>query len=123
MKLRIKGNSIRLRLSQSEVSDFEKSGSIEERTIFPSGSALVYTLARGDHDEFQVELAGSNVIISVPHDIASKWCQGNEVGMDSFIPLTDDQTLRVLIEKDFACLTDRDHEDESDNFPNPNVTC
>ena len=32
--------------------------------------------------------------------------------------LDDGSTLKVLVEKDFACLTERE-EDESDMFPHP----
>lgn len=43
--------------------------------------------------------------------------------MEDQLALGDGSTLRVLIEKDFACLTERVDEDELDNFPNPNVNC
>jgi hypothetical protein len=38
-------------------------------------------------------------------------------------PAAQDAELRIVIEKDFACLTVREGEDESDNFPNPNPRC
>jgi hypothetical protein len=38
-------------------------------------------------------------------------------------PAAADAELRIVVEKDFACLTAREGEDESDNFPNPNPTC
>jgi hypothetical protein len=33
--------------------------------------------------------------------------------------LDDGAKLTILVEKDFACLTPREGEDESDMFPNP----
>jgi hypothetical protein len=35
----------------------------------------------------------------------------------------DGKTLRILVEKDFACLTKPPHEDDADAFPNPNKSC
>jgi len=36
--------------------------------------------------------------------------------------INDDQSLYLLIEKDFKCL-DETTEDQSDNFENPNIAC
>ena len=33
--------------------------------------------------------------------------------------LDDGSNLKILVEKDFVCLTGRDDEDESDMFPHP----
>jgi hypothetical protein len=41
----------------------------------------------------------------------------------SLQPTASDAELRIVVEKDFACLTAREGEDESDNFANPNATC
>ena len=34
-------------------------------------------------------------------------------------PLVDGDKLRILVEKDFVCLTGREDEDESDMYPHP----
>ena len=46
MKIRIKGNSIRYRLSKTDISNFEKDGFIEEKTVFVNGNALIYRLEK-----------------------------------------------------------------------------
>ena len=123
MKLRIKGNSIRLRLSQTEVNTFQAFGEVEESTTFPSGDVFRYSLKRHANREFQADLVGSSIQILVPEEKANTWKRDDQVSMESSVLLSDNQPLRNLIEKDFACLTERKHEDESDNFPNPNITC
>ena len=50
MKLRIKGNSIRLRLLRSEVEEFAEGGSISDETRF-GANALRYTLAMSNNSQ------------------------------------------------------------------------
>ncbi len=44
MKLRIHGNSLRLRLSQSEVAQFSKTGFVEDSIQFAPGASFAYAL-------------------------------------------------------------------------------
>ncbi len=44
MKLRIHGNSLRLRLNQAEVAQFSKTGYIEEALEFGTGARFTFSL-------------------------------------------------------------------------------
>ena len=44
MKIRIKGNTIRYRLTKTEVADFGQQGFVEEKTEFPNCPALNYRI-------------------------------------------------------------------------------
>ena len=46
MKLRIKGDSLRLRLTQGEVRQLGETGSVEDRVRFGAGAALTYRVKR-----------------------------------------------------------------------------
>ena len=46
MKLRLRGNSIRLRLSQRDLATLLEDGAVEERVEFPGGSVLRHRLER-----------------------------------------------------------------------------
>jgi hypothetical protein len=65
------------------------------------------------------------VEVRVPEKSARQWANSNEVGLSALQPLSAGDELRILVEKDFACLAPREDEDESDNFENPTVgkTC
>lgn len=121
MKIRIRGNSIRLRLTQTEVSEIAKGKAVKEITPFPTGNDLEYGLHIHDH-ETTAEFEDGKINILLSSEKASKWANSDEVGVEAFLD-TPNAELRVLIEKDFACLTDREYEDESDAFPNPNLSC
>ena len=121
MKLRIKGDSIRLRLSQSEVNRFAESGEVQDEIRFGPGSALTYRLCmEPEVPALAATFASDRIIIRVPTTLATTWANTDQVGMEHNAPTgSDGQTLRILIEKDFQCLTVRPGEDESDNYPHP----
>jgi len=116
MKIRIKGNSLRYRLSKTDVETFFKMGYLEEQTTF-GNSILIYALQVGDSDRLSANFENNKIVVSVPEAIAKNWASTDEVGFDE-----SDGALYLLIEKDFQCL-DNTAEDQSDNYPNPSLVC
>lgn len=119
MKLRIKGDSLRLRLSQGEMRTLAERGEVEDRVSFPGGAALRYRL-RVDSNKPDISAAyTSNIIdILVPAALSERWCGTDLVTLSASQPLAAGE-LRLVLEKDWACLAPREGEDESDNFPHP----
>ncbi len=117
MKLRIQENSIRLRLSQSEVDNFSSKGIISGRTEFPGGSMLLYQLHSGPL--LLTSLSNNTISITLPQVEVEHWVSTDQVGINHDLNLENGDKLSILVEKDFKCLTQRG-EDESDMFPNPN---
>jgi hypothetical protein len=120
MKIRIKGNSIRLRVTQGEVETFGETGYVSEITQVSNESRFIYELYTAqDVDQFSATFFDHVMRISVPFKKATKWASTDQVGMDAVLKNGVDDGLSILIEKDFQCLVPREHEDESDNYPNP----
>ncbi|MDF2694542.1 MAG: hypothetical protein K0S65_2925 [Labilithrix sp.] len=122
MKLRIRGDSIRLRLSQAEVAALGEGGRVEEATGFGPGHELVYAVFSGG-TTLAATLSGSRIEVAIPSNVARDWATSETVGIEGVQDAGAGRTLRILIEKDFACLTTRPHEDDTDAFPNPNTSC
>lgn len=122
MKLRLRGNSVRLRLSRSEVQAVADGRAVEELTQFGGGVQLAYRFETGG-DTPTAELVGAALTVRWPRALATAWATGNEVGLEASLPLEGEPAgLRVLIEKDFACLSPRhDNEDQSDAYPHPDA--
>jgi hypothetical protein len=123
MKLRIRGDSLRLRLSQAEVKRLQQGEPIMERVRFHPQSSLTYGLKT--HDEVQAMAAhfeGDQVWVTVPAKMAFAWASSDKVEIFSEQDNGAEKKLTILIEKDFTCLKPRrnEREDESDLFPNPN---
>ncbi len=112
MKLRIKGNSIRLRLQKAEIASLREGKAIEEEVRFSSTSRLVYALERGG-SELSASFDAGRVAVRLPEALARDLCDTDRVGVEGA-----SGDVRILIEKDWQCLTARD-EDESDAFPHP----
>lgn len=117
MKLRVSGNSIRLRLSRSEVARLEKESHIDERIEFGSGT-LSYSIA-ANSDAGPCASYGENEIrIQVPRRMAESWASSDQVAMSAEQPLADGRTLQILVEKDFKCIH-KDAAANEDAYPNP----
>lgn len=118
MKLRIKGQSIRIRLTQSELTAFTERGSIEETLRFPDGRRLVYSVETSTEVEGLVpEYDGERLSVLMPQKWASTWAESDRVGFESTHPLGEPGELTITIEKDFECLHKRP--DDEDAFPHP----
>jgi hypothetical protein len=116
MKLRIKGDTIRIRLSETEVSSLAEGNSVVEETHFPT-STLIYRVQPSA--SAVVDFKDNMLQINLTQTEIDAWSSTDEVSISKDIDLLDDNILSILVEKDFKCLTVRP-EGESDNYPNPN---
>jgi hypothetical protein len=119
MKLRIRHNTVRFRLGQSEVAQLRDYGECREAVEFPGGAILEYILVVSPSPNFGVSFRNGAISLSVPAREMQLWQSPHNVGMNAKIPLGADKTLEVLIEKDFRCLDAAITEDQSDTFENP----
>src|SRR3954454_20339740 len=103
MKIRIKGNSIRIRLSKSEVVLFAKEGYVEERTELVN-SALVYAVKSTASETLSADFVNGNLTLYVPANMLQQWASTDLVGLDHNMPLPNGSHLYLLIEKDFKCI-------------------
>jgi hypothetical protein len=118
MKIRIKGNSLRYRLTRPEVERFSKTGSVEERVNF-GPVALSYALCRTEAGELSATLKDNRIVLYLPAALVDEWVHTDKVGFDHRMPLNGtEDTLYLLVEKDYTCL-DKVEEDQSDHYSNP----
>lgn len=120
MKIRIYGNSVRFRLSKSEVGKLEEQGYLGETTDF-GPTQLGYAVEKSAGNALQARFEDNKITLEVPEKLLTGWAANNTVGFEGNMPLGNGSTLYMLIEKDFKCL-DNTTEDQSDNYDNPK-TC
>ncbi len=121
MKLRIKGNSLRIRLTRSEVAEFGRSGHLEEKTEF-GNNAFAYALQNEQGiSGLRADFAGNKITVYVPSEITREWTTTEKVGFENNMDIGGKQ-LFILIEKDFKCI-DNTTEDQSDNYEHPSPVC
>ena len=123
MKIRIKGNSVRIRLGKSEVDCFAETGEVSESNDFGGGNLLRYSLQKSATGESLSAKFDSNVItLYMPENLLHEWATTERVGFDANMPIGNGSNLFLLVEKDWKCL-DTTNEDQSDMFANPNEAC
>ena len=124
MKLRIRGNSLRLRLVRSEVRRLVETGVVEERTeIGPGGRAFVYSVRVEDAATgVSASFSGDKIFINLSRTVARVWSSSDRVGIEASQPTAGGDVLRILIEKDFECLNAPPHESQDDAYPHPKGT-
>jgi hypothetical protein len=121
VKLRFQSNSIRFRLKRAEVDQLAKSHRVEESIVMGQGpdDTFQYVLeASRGVDVPLVHLKARGLIVQVPVETVRDWAESSEIGIEAHARTKGDQTLHVLIEKDFACLHGPS-EDNVDTFPHP----
>ena len=115
MKLRIQGNSLRLRISQSDLAALLKHGKIADCIQFGSEASLTYALEIADGErEIQVSYHSQRITVTLSSAAAQQWATTSQVG------IYGTGEVELIVEKDFACLDGTDPQD-SDAFPNPNA--
>lgn len=122
MKLRLRGDSLRLRLTKLEVTTLRNQGWWQDAsTLGPDGGPrLVYRVESADAEKPALSFTpGTETIVTVmlPSSDVVIWAESSKVGLYFDAPWG----LKVAVEKDFHCLDPRRDEDESDNYHNPNA--
>ena len=116
MKIRIKGNSLRYRLTQSEVTKLYEKGSLAERTEF-ANNTLVYVIESINDDKLSSDFMNSKITLFMPKAMIDELYNTDKVGFEDKAG-----AVSLLVEKDFICI-DNTEEDQSDNYPNPSLSC
>lgn len=122
MKLRIRGDSIRLRLKQAEVSSLAAGNKLIEQTHFP-GAVMSYSLGLSEKDDMEAHFIDGSLEVTLPREIIPEWADTDLVSLysEQDLPGSGDQ-LKLLVEKDYSCLSPdhhRDCEDDRDTYPHP----
>ncbi len=133
MKLRIRGNSLRLRLLRGEGERFGTTGRVMETIQFGASPAaqLSYVLkADSEAREISANYTCNKVTVSIPDSMARNWVYSDEVSLRSEQSIENgkqnsnsENVLKILIEKDFVCLDRKNDSDNADAFPHPTGKC
>ncbi len=123
MKIRIKANSVRLRLTKPDIDNFGQDGYLEEKTEFPA-STFTYAIQKlFDGTTLDASFTDQKLTVFVPHKIQEEWISTDKVGFSHELPLGENKSLFLLIEKDYKCTDGEATEDQSDYFDHPVKTC
>ena len=128
MKLRLLDDSIRMRLSRDEVVAADQQGVVEGSTRFPDGSVFTFALeALANGAQPSAAYARDRLVVRLPKPEIAAWAKDDAaISLRGEIELPSGGRLKLLVEKDFKCVTPRggeDAEDQSNLFENPQGAC
>jgi hypothetical protein len=112
MKIRIKGNSLRYRLTRSDINTLATHQSLSESTNF-GGQSLIYCIKVNNEEKLRATFVDQTITLFMSESMIRNFTETDQVGFNG-----ESEALHLLVEKDFTCLDSVD-EDQSDNFPNP----
>ncbi len=124
MKLRLRENSIRLRLLQSEIEQLRQGGTVSEKIRFNERQTLTYTLiVSAAVTKISSRFENAEIIVEIPHNAIREWTTTDLVGLENKQKINENLTLEIKLEKDFVCLDRPFDEDNRDAFPRPTQNC
>ncbi|HVW97611.1 MAG TPA: hypothetical protein VHA56_16675 [Mucilaginibacter sp.] len=112
MKIRIKGNALRYRLTKSDVASLLKNRQLADSVDFGM-QKLVYEVRIVDDHLLSSTYNNHTITLYMPEKMIREMAETDKVGFEN-----ERHIPHLLVEKDFTCL-DNVTEDQSDNYPNP----
>ncbi|HJZ54972.1 MAG TPA: hypothetical protein VKE74_08425, partial [Gemmataceae bacterium] len=107
MKLRIRRNSVRVRMDRKDLAELVDRGRVVDVLCFAPGGnhRFTYTVVVGSAPPGRphAAYAAGLLVVTIDRDDAETWAEGDRVGFDHE-QIVEGGTVRVILEKDFACL-------------------
>jgi len=118
MKLRINGNRLKLKLSESELSDFSMDHELSDFIDFGNGMILNYALKARQVIKPEAEFNNNTILIYFPESKIATFKNTALTGIDNH-PVEKGKP-KIVIEKDFPTKQQQKSDGNNINtFPNP----
>ncbi len=121
MKLRFRGNSLRLRVNRREVETLTSGTALREEVVFPNDKRLSYVFEPQARASPQVSFDGGVIRVNAPLSAVQDWARSDSIGL-YFDIAAQDAMLKVAIEKDLACVDGPPEERDPEAFPRSRET-
>ena len=123
MKIRIKGNSIRLRLTKTDIQNLKEKGIVEEKTIIGSEEIFKYSLVVDEKiATISAEFQAGKITVFLSKKEADILTETEEITIKGSQNNGEEKGLFLLVEKDLQCL-DITQEDQTDMYENTKTHC
>jgi hypothetical protein len=122
MKVRLHENTLRVRITKSELESLAAGRRIEQKTEFSPESVLLSAVeASREAKTCSATFSAGRISVTVPLRQVQLLATSDEVGIEADQPVAAGRSLRILLEKDFQCLHGN-AEENIDAFENPKAS-
>ncbi len=121
MKLRLRGNTLRLRVNQSEVIRLMEGNPLREQVVFPGGNGLAYVLETCAELTAKASFREGTIRVSAPSSEVKEWAAANGTLGIYFDLGASGSILKIAIEKDLECIDGPQEERDPEAFPREQV--
>ena len=100
MKLWIRGNSLRLRVSKTELAMIADTGKAEDTMRFSSEQSLRYGIEVRPTGAVTATFTDAAILVTLPKARLDLWLRPDEVSVEGSQPIGGGKVLQVVLEKD-----------------------
>lgn len=100
MKLWIRGNSIRLRVSKTELAKLAENGTVEDFVRFTSDQRVRYAIEVRPTGAVTAQFSGTELVVTLPKPRLDLWLRPNEISVEGSQPIGGGKVLQIVLEKD-----------------------
>jgi hypothetical protein len=102
MKLWIRGNSLRLRVSKTELAKLADTGKLEDTVRFSSEQGLRYGIEVRPTGAVTAVFSGTAILVTLPKPRLDLWLRPSEASVEGSQPIGGGKILQIVLEKDDA---------------------
>ena len=100
MQVRIRGNSIRFRVSKTDLAKLAETGRIDATVRFSSERTLRYAIEVKPTGAVTATFDGASIDVTLPKTRLDLWLRPNEVSVEGSQPTGGGKVLEIVLEKD-----------------------
>ena len=100
MKLRIRGNSVRLQLSKTELAKLAEKGKVEDTIRFSSEQSLRYGIEVRPTGAVTAAYADGELLVALPRARLELWLRPGEISVEGSQPVGGGKVLQIVLETD-----------------------
>jgi hypothetical protein len=102
MKLRIRGNSLQLRFSKTELAKIADTGKADDVVRFSSEQSLRYGIEVRPTGAVTATFTGEELLVTLPKARLDLWLRSSEISVEGSQPIGGGKVLQISLEKDDA---------------------
>jgi hypothetical protein len=102
MKLWIRGNSLRMRVSKTELAKIAETGKAEDTVRFSSDQGLRYSIEVRPTGAITATFAEAAILVTLPKPRLDLWLRPGEISVEGSQPIGGGKVLQIVLEKDDA---------------------